>query len=639
MAAVPGNRLSSGSPVPSISSHASPMTNIPSVPLYRIGMTASDSPVRQNILSKRLEGYTPYQWVMAIEPPLTLRPNNLQIAIENAQNALQSYTPSYSTYLRDSGFQRLERGYQQGYHQGYTREVRQTEAAGEKKAFCPYLKFKGSCKFSNYRCTYSHDYRLLEQTQLVAISHEKPSFRLAGACTSETRVENIASTLVANQDRDRTPTLMIENSVKDVLAVEVNSFAPAVTTREVPNSVDISASRSPTTAAKATAPRQVIALSPPIEAVRPLGTSTAVIIFGQDTIAAEDSIAVTPTITGSIRGSPSEQAFTGDLSPRSTSVQASRPASVLAPACLAVALIPKLDHLPALDSGFTCTPVSTSSPGSPAVAETSRLVSIAHEMGDQLQFRPHHLAIGPPSKENTVPNDNQGNGKGASDWEEAPAGQVYCPYKPIAHTKGQILRITDPQRVLTQQQLTVWDRGARRRVPRINIRELRFEATFGKVADDLLRKAINNDKLSRSVTLLSVADGSELTDEGLFDLSHRVKNLRVLILNGASRITDAAVVALCVNLRSLEYLEITGTRKCPGMLSSAVLRMMRRSPSVGAGLKEIILKNQAISAKEASALSMMRPTLALILSQGSSPMEEPKTIRWSAGESVPLDGA
>ncbi|KAK6532646.1 hypothetical protein TWF281_006827 [Arthrobotrys megalospora] len=214
-----------------------------------------------------------------------------------------------------------------------------------------------------------------------------------------------------------------------------------------------------------------------------------------------------------------------------------------------------------------------------------------------------------PSKENVAPSKKVG--------EKA----IYKAYEPRAASKNQVLRLSNRESAFTADQLMVKDRKSGELAPRHNLRELWFESRYGKVQDEDLKKIVDNENLARSLSLLSVVDAGELTDEAIFNLSQHT-DLRVIILNGASKLTDAALIALCVNCKNIEYLEITGTRKTPGMMRSAAFRILRQSSTLGAMLKEIVLKNHTISSKEALELSIARPKLAITMSNIPGTEEE-----------------
>ncbi|KAF3106118.1 hypothetical protein TWF706_003504 [Orbilia oligospora] len=108
----------------------------------------------QGLFTDRLQGYTPYQWVMAFEPPLVIpRDYSLQIALQTVQNAIPSHG------------------------KGPTREVGhgKPKVDRRKDTFCPYLRSKGGCKFPGKRCVFSHDRRLLQKTRPAANSDERTS--------------------------------------------------------------------------------------------------------------------------------------------------------------------------------------------------------------------------------------------------------------------------------------------------------------------------------------------------------------------------------------------------------------------------------------------------------------------------------
>ncbi|KAK6504462.1 hypothetical protein TWF506_002657 [Arthrobotrys conoides] len=125
------------------------ISNIPSPSLRRVDFTLPPPAMPQELFTKRLTGYTPYQWAMAVEPPLVIPPDNtLQVALQALESALPSHIQGFA---RESGY-------------------RKPKTKGKKGIFCPYLKNKGSCKFLGKSCVFSHDRRLLQKTQPVAVS-------------------------------------------------------------------------------------------------------------------------------------------------------------------------------------------------------------------------------------------------------------------------------------------------------------------------------------------------------------------------------------------------------------------------------------------------------------------------------------
>ncbi|RVD84756.1 uncharacterized protein DFL_006482 [Arthrobotrys flagrans] len=248
MAAVSPNQLSSPAPIMPLSSDNSRASNVPSSSLRCVNFTLPPLAMSRELFPERLEGYTPYQWAMAMEPPLIIpQDNNLQLAIKNLQNAYPSYVPAQTGYVQthfgytprsqglgqdyghgygrsysQSSRQIYGQSYGQNYRQNYSQKCNQNYRQGYthgsgygrtdnggKNVFCPYLRNRGNCKFSGNRCAFSHDHRLLQKIQPAAVSDGKSS--------SQQTAKN--NTEISPASRKSTPGSKVENLVNDVTIV------------------------------------------------------------------------------------------------------------------------------------------------------------------------------------------------------------------------------------------------------------------------------------------------------------------------------------------------------------------------------------------------------------------------------------
>ncbi|EWC43743.1 hypothetical protein DRE_07361 [Drechslerella stenobrocha 248] len=136
--------------------------------------------------------------------------------------------------------------------------------------------------------------------------------------------------------------------------------------------------------------------------------------------------------------------------------------------------------------------------------------------------------------------------------------------------------------------------------------------------------------LSKNLSFLLVQNGSTITDEAVINFSFYC-NPKVVILNGATSVTDAAFLALGINCGGLEYLEVSGYRNKAGSLTSSCLRMLLESPSVGRSLKEVVVKHQSIPPEAALELSQARKGLAITTGNMLPGAKELDINLWFAG--------
>ncbi|KAK6336099.1 hypothetical protein TWF696_001667 [Orbilia brochopaga] len=226
---------------------------------------------------------------------------------------------------------------------------------------------------------------------------------------------------------------------------------------------------------------------------------------------------------------------------------------------------------------------------------------------------------------------NQANGKPEKTFTLNPPSKLYAAYDPEKMPDDKVYRVLNRKNPIDDARLSSIDQKTGQRMPiATDIREVRFEKSFGKAFDSHLRSISSHEGLAQSLSFLSITNASGLTDEAVIDFSFKCIP-KVIILGGANQITDAGFLSLVLNCKGLEYLEITGYDNKIGRLTSSCLRMLTESPTVGKTLKEIVVKHHSISSQAALELSGARQTLAITTGNRVPGAKDLNIHLWCAG--------
>jgi hypothetical protein len=158
--------------------------------------------------------------------------------------------------------------------------------------------------------------------------------------------------------------------------------------------------------------------------------------------------------------------------------------------------------------------------------------------------------------------------------------------------------------------------GDMQRLDQAKFKEISFGPDFD-VQDTHLAAICCRTALTPSLVSISLGDsdtatGRMITDHGVIILVRACPNLRVLVLNSATSLTDTAFLACCEACPSLEFFTVTGHDKINGKISSASLKRLESTPSLVPNLKELVLLDQCHFDNDTlRKLSKARPKLAI----------------------------
>ncbi|KAK6538506.1 hypothetical protein TWF694_010088 [Orbilia ellipsospora] len=210
-----------------------------------------------------------------------------------------------------------------------------------------------------------------------------------------------------------------------------------------------------------------------------------------------------------------------------------------------------------------------------------------------------------------------------------PAGQ-YAAYEPDKLPAHQVYEVTRRKNPFDEGKMLYVDETSGKSLLCTNVAEIRFGKKFGKVYSVHLKALMANCDLAKKVSYIWVSDASGLSDQAIFNLGIKC-DPKVIILNRAVKLTDAAFIGLLINCKNLEYLEITGESGALGSLTSTCLRVLIDSPKLAPKLKEVVVRQQDVSDLIALELSQARPDLAITTGTIIVVTKEIRNFLWYAG--------
>lgn len=151
------------------------------------------------------------------------------------------------------------------------------------------------------------------------------------------------------------------------------------------------------------------------------------------------------------------------------------------------------------------------------------------------------------------------------------------------------------------------------------IKKIHFSPSF-EIQNAHLDAIRSRPALAASLQSLSLGDsdtgnGFYLSDQAVINFANACTNLVICQLDATTKLTDAALIAICQSCTSLETLQITGNDKSRGSLRGEGFTFLAENPTIAPNLKQLVLLDQNTDEKKCKQalkqLSVKRESLAI----------------------------